>query len=179
MKSALSASPLSGWASICSCFGGFQGAKYLGKKRAEYQKVLKEAQTLALEVQPYGDKAIALRKLMEGFNLDPATLASTTVVAQASAAIQKAAMGGGVQLGPVRESPARPGNKELGSVQLEAMGPVPALLNFLHQTEHLGFPLIIESLQIGSEPTRPGQVKLNLTILILDFEQWKKEASHV
>ena len=159
-------------------FFGLQGWKYFDKKRAGYRQLVNDAQNLAREVKPYGDKAVALRKLMEGFALDPARLTSATVVAQASAAIQKAAMGGGLQVGPVRESPARQGNKELGSLQLEASGPAPALLKFLHQTESLGFPLVIESLQIGSEPSRPGQVKLNLTISILDFEQWEKEASH-
>jgi len=40
-------------------------------------------------------------------------------------------------------------------------------------------PLIIDSLQFGSEPNRPGQVKANLTIVILDFDQWKQGGPHV
>ena len=82
---------------------------------------------------------------------------------------------GGVQLGPIRESAARPSAKELASIQLEGNGPVPALLTFLHRLETLGYPLILDSVQISSDPTRPGMIKLNLTIIILDFEQWKTE----
>ena len=116
---------------------------------------------------------------MESFRLDPSKLNRESLMAQASAAIQTAALGGGVQLGPVRESPGRPSSKELGSIQLEAAGPVPALLKFVQQTHSLGYPLVIDTMQIGSEPTRPGQLKLNLTILILDFDQWKPEKPHV
>lgn len=111
--------------------------------------------------------------------MDPAKLARAAVLGQASAAIQRAAQGGGVQIGPIRESPARPSSKELGSIQLEAFGPAPALLKFVQQTDTLGYPLIIDSLQFGSEPARPGQVKVSLTILLLDFDQWKQEAPHV
>ena len=49
----------------------------------------------------------------------------------------------------------------------------------LHQLPLLGFPLVIDSVQITADATRPGQLKLALTILVLDFEQWKKaEAPH-
>jgi hypothetical protein len=36
--------------------------------------------------------------------------------------------------------------------------------------------LIIESVQITAEASRPGQLRVKLTISILDFEQWKGEA---
>jgi hypothetical protein len=58
------------------------------------------------------------------------------------------------------------------------MGPAPALLKFLEQTHSLGYPLIIDSMQIGSEPSRPGPLKLNLTIIVLDFDQWNLEKRH-
>jgi hypothetical protein len=41
--------------------------------------------------------------------------------------------------------------------------------------ETLGYPLILDSVQINPDATKPGMVKLNLTIVILDFEQWKNE----
>jgi len=159
-------------------FCGMQGWKYLAKEHSEYQKLLTEAQNLRRQVEVYQSKVLHIQKLMEGFHMDPAKLARASVVAQASAALQSAALSGGVQVGPVRESPARPSSKELGSIQLEAAGPAPALLKFVQQTRSLGYPLIIDSLQIGSEPARPGQVKLNLTIVILDFDQWKQETPH-
>ena len=196
-------------------FGFLQGGKYFGKKRSEYQALVKEAAVLSREIKRYQAKCQVTQKLMEDFKMEPLKLSRPVVVAQASAAIQKAALGLGVMVGPVRELPGRPANRELASLQLEAMGPLPSLLKLLHQTESLGFPLVIESLQVGSDANRagppggpgmqgppgrlagmpagmpggmpgmpglpggpPGPLKLNLIIIILDFDQWK-EAIHV
>jgi len=159
-------------------FFGFQGGKFFTRKRADYLRLVQQARELQQEIQPYRDKAEVVKKLMESYKLDPAKLSRATVLAQANAAIQTAAVGQHLQVGPVRESPARPGNRELGAMQLEALGPVPALMSFLRQVDRLGFPLIVESLQISSDPARPGPVKMSLTIVILDFDQWKKEANH-
>ncbi len=156
-------------------FCGLRGWKYFEKKRTEYQQLVKDAQSLKREIQLYEDKALAVKKLMESFHMDPAKLSKASVVADASAAIQRAALNGGVQLGPIRESAARPSAKELTSMQLEGFGPVPAVMTLLHRLETLGYPLLLESIQISSDPTRPGMVKLSLTIVILDFEQWNKE----
>jgi hypothetical protein len=196
-------------------FGFLQGGKFFGKKRSDYQALVKEAEVLSQEIKRYQAKCRVTQKLMEDFKMEPLKLSRPVVVAQASAAIQKAALGLGVMVGPVRELPGRPANRELASLQLEAMGPLPSLLKFLHQTQSLGFPLVIESLQVGSDANRTGQpggpgmqgppgrpggmppgmpggmpgmpgmpggpagpLKLNLTIIILDFDQWK-EAIHV
>jgi hypothetical protein len=171
-------------------FGGIALAAYLvlfaclqiwgvvSKRHTEYQQLLSEARALRQKVILYQTKSQHAQKLMDSFQMDPVKLTRETVLAQASAAIQRTAMSGGVQLGPVRESPARPSSKELGSIQLEALGPVPALLKFLQQTHSLGYPLIIDSMQLGSEPSRPGPIKLNLTVVILDFDQWKPDKSH-
>jgi hypothetical protein len=35
--------------------------------------------------------------------------------------------------------------------------------------------MIVDSIQITPEKTGPGMVKMSLTIVILNFEQWKKE----
>ena len=146
---------------------------------------------------------------MENFHLDPAKLTNRTVVAEASAAIQKAAMTSGVMVGAVREEYARGSTKELAIIKLEGNGPVPAMMAFLYRLESLGYPLIVDSVQIGSETGRPGgpmgpggpmvatgptgpsgpmaameamprmgppgMLKLSLTIVILNFEQWKNE----
>jgi len=155
-------------------FGGVRSWKYLEKKRVDYQHLVKEANGLRKEIQPYEDKALLVKKLMESFRIDPAKLSRASVVGAASDAIQKTAATGGLKLGPIRESPARPSTKELASMQLEGSGPVPAVTTFLHRLENLGYPMIVDSVQLSPEP-RPGMLKLNLTIIILDFEQWKKE----
>jgi hypothetical protein len=155
-------------------FGGVRGWKYLETRRAEYQRLVKEASNLRQEVRPYEDKVLLLKKLMEGLRIDPARLSRASLVGAASDALQKAAASGGLKLGPIRESAARASTQELASMQLEGMGPVPAVTTFLHRLDTLGFPMIVDSVQLTPEPTRPGMLKLNLTIIILDFEQWKK-----
>jgi len=156
-------------------FLGLRVWKQLETRRSDYQKLVKDAQSLREEFRPYESRTLLVEKLRETFRMVPLKLATATLVAEASAAIQKAAVSGGVQLGPIRESAARPSAKELASMQLEGIGPVPALLTFLHRLETLGYPLILDSVQISSDPTKPGMIKLNLTIIILDFEQWKSE----
>jgi hypothetical protein len=155
-------------------FGGLQTAKFFERKRAEYRKLVNEAQGLKREIQLYDDKAVALKKTMQNFNLDPARLSRSTVVAEASAAIQKTAAASGVQVGAVRETPARASSKELGTIQMETIGPVPAITALLGRFESVGYPLIVDTVQITAEPMRPGHVKMSLTILVLDFDQWKK-----
>lgn len=94
-------------------------------------------------------------------------------MAQASAVIQNAAKGRAIQLGPLRESSGRASAKELTSIQLEGSGPAPAALGFLHQSEMTGYPLLVDALQMTPDTTKPGQLKVTMTIVILDFDQWK------
>ncbi len=156
-------------------FLGVRGWRGLEARRSEYQKLVRDGDRLKQELRPYENKILLLEKLKETFHIDPSKLSKATLVAEASAAIQKAAASGGVQLGPIRESPARASSKELASMQIEGFGPVPAMMTLLHRLETLGYPLMIDSVQINSEPAKPGMIKVNITIVILDYEQWKKE----
>jgi hypothetical protein len=158
-----------------AAFIGFQAWKMGSRQRVEYRQLLKEAQDLKTEVKRYDDRIAVVKKLMENFHMDPARLVKTTVVAEASSAIQKAAAGGGFQLGPIRETPTRAAGRELASIQFEGSGPVKAASGLLQRLKTLGYPLIIDSAQFTSDPQRPGQLKLKLTVVILDFEQWKNE----
>ena len=155
-------------------FGGFKVWKFIEKQCVDYRRLVTEAQNLKLEVNRYEGKIAVTKKLMETFRMDPAKLTKATIVAEASAAIQKAAREGGFQLGTVRESPARPSSQELASIQLEGTGPVQATMGLLNRLETCGYPLIIDSAQISADPMKPGQSKLSLTIIILDFDQLKK-----
>jgi hypothetical protein len=154
---------------------GARAVKFLQGRRAEYSKLVVEAKSLADEIRPYQYKAQDAKALMERFQMDPAKLNRATVVADASAAIQKAAMSGGIALGPIRETPARTAAKELSSIQLDGMGQVQQVMTFLSRFESLGYPLIVDSIQITTTPQNPQMVKLHLTIIILDFDAWKAE----
>ena len=179
-----------GIAIYLAIFFGVRSWKFLEQRRSDYRRLVRDAERLKQQIQPYQEKATALKKLMENFHLDPAKLSKASVVAETSAAIQKAAAGGGVQIGPIRESSARSSAKEVASMQLEISGQVQAVMALLHHLDTLGYPLIIDSVQINSDtgrqpgamgpmppmgPMQPGMLKLSLTIVILDYEQWKNE----
>lgn len=155
-------------------FFGLQGWKKIDANRQRYTELVREVQVLKQQSKVYDDRALVLKKLMEEFRMDPARLSRTTLVAQASAAIQSAARAGGVQIGPMREGAGRTANKEAASIQLEALGPPPGLLKFLHQLEGTGFPILVDSVQLGSDANRPGPMKMSLVIVVLDFERWQK-----
>jgi hypothetical protein len=155
----------------------FYGLRFLGQKRSDYRQLVAEAQNLRQQVKPYQDKVLVVKKMMDDFHIDPAKLQKGTVVSDASAAIQRAAKAGGLQLGPIRESPTRGSGKSLATVQMETSGQVPAVLTFLASLNRIGFPVVVDSVQFSADNGRPGQVKLNLTIVILDFDQ-QKEAPH-
>lgn len=156
-------------------FFGYGAWAKLDKRRADYQALVKEAQDLRRRIDLSKDKAAHAQKLMEEFRLDPAKLTRDTVVGEASAAIQKMAATAGVGLGQIHEGAARSTSKELRSVQMEGSGQARAVLAFLDRLESVGYPLIIDDVQLTMEPARPGQVKLSLTVVILDFDQWKEK----
>lgn len=158
-------------------FCGFQMWKSLEKRRVEYQQLVDDARNLRGQLQSYQDKALVTKRMMEDFHLDPAKVPADTIVGQASSAIQKAASSSGIGVGAIRETAARPSSDAIASVQFEGSGPIPAVTGLLNRLRTLGYPLIIESVQITPN-NRPGTVKLNLTITILDFENWKPEATH-
>ena len=166
-----------GIAIYLALFGGLQVWKFFEKRRSDYRQLSVEAQLLRQKNQQYQDKVQVVKKLMDDFHLDPVKLKKETVVSDASAAIQKAAKSGGLQLGPVRESPAHGAGMTLATVQLESSGQVPAVLGFLAGLNSIGFPVVVDSVQLTADNSRPGQVKMNLTLIILDFEQ-QKEVPH-
>lgn len=156
-------------------FFGWRIVHAIEARRANYQQLIIDAQRLRREVLPYENRALLADKLKQQFHLDPSKLSKASLVADASAAIQKAATSGGIQLGPIRESPGRSSAKELTSMQIEGTGQVPAVISLLQRLETLGYPLIIDTVQFNPDATKPGVVKMSLTIVILDFEQWKTE----
>jgi hypothetical protein len=164
-----------GVAVYLALFFGWSGWRLVETRRADYRARVLEARAMRREIESYQDKVLVVKKLMEEFHLDPATLKRATLVAETSAAIQKAAGAGGIEAGPIRESAGRSSAKEAASIQFEASGRVPAVLALLHQMQSLGFPLVIDTLQISADPRNPTSLKVSMTILVLDFEAWKKK----
>jgi hypothetical protein len=157
-------------------FYGVRGWKRGEASRTDYHALVRKAEQLQQDVRAQENKVLLFEKLSEAFKLDPRKLTNETLVAEASAAIQNAAQQGGIVLGPFRETPGRPSSRELSTIQIEGTGPVPATMALLHKLHTLGYPLIIDSLQLTPAQNRPGQLKMNLTVIILNYDQWKKEA---
>ena len=168
-----------GLALYLGLFGGFKVWQFLEHRRAAYLQMVDDARELKLSTDGDAAKAETVQKLMNDFQLDPARLSTNSVVAGASAAIQKAASSGGLKLGTIRESPGRASAKELGVIEFDATGQVTAIMTLLHRLPLLGYPLVIDSLQITPNSQQPNQIQLNVTVNVLNFEQWKKpEATH-
>jgi len=155
-------------------FGGLKLWRHLEARRAQYEQMTTDAQRLRRQIQPYENRVLLAEKLKEIYRIDPQKLSRKTVVAEASAAIQKEAKDRKVQFGPIRETAARSTGKELASMQLEGSGPVLGVMELLHRLPNLGYPVIVDAVQFTPE-SKPGMVKVSLTIVILDFEQWKTE----
>jgi hypothetical protein len=149
-------------------------------RRESYDRLGQQARDLRDVIKPYQEKAETAENLMDRFRMDPAKLKRSSVMAEASAAIQQAAAAEGVGVGPIRETAGRPSAKEAGSIQFEGTGPIVSVMHLMHALDRVGFPVIIDSVRFSSAQGVPNGIKVNLTIVVLDFDAWKakEESSH-
>jgi len=154
-------------------FFGVTGLKKLEAQRVNYQKLVAKVQREEQDLRAYENRVLLFQKYRDAYQLDPARLPTETLVAEASAAIQNAARQDRIILGPVRETPGRSSGRELASIQFDGSGPFPAALGLIHKLQTLGYPVIIDSLQLTPDTPKPGSLKLNVTVVILNFEFWK------
>jgi len=154
-------------------FFGVTGWKKLERKRADYQLLLTKVRKEESDARDYETKILLFEKYRDMYRLDPNRLSTETLVAEASAAIQNAARQDGISLGPVRESPGRTSGRELATIQFDGTGPLPAALGLIQRVQTLGYPVVIDSLQITPEGNKPGTLKLNVSLIILNYEAWK------
>lgn len=154
---------------------------YFTDRREAYDGLVQQARDLRDVIKPYEEKIATATNLMDRFRMDPAKLKRSSVMAEASAAIQQAAATVGVGVGPIREAAGRPSAKEAGSIQFEGSGPIASVMDLLHSLDHIGFPVIIDTIEFTADPRMPNGIKVNMTIVVLDFDAWKpkEETSHV
>lgn len=155
-------------------FAGFKLWRTGASNQDDYQSLVKKTDRLQAEVRAHENKVLLFDKLSDLYKIDPRKIKKETLVADASAAIQSAAQQGGIQLGPLRESPARSTGRELTTIQVEGSGQVSSALGLLHRLQTLGYPILIDSIQFSPAQGRPGQVKVNVTITILNYDQFKE-----
>jgi hypothetical protein len=154
-------------------FFGFNAWRRLESSRTAYAQLITRLEREQRDARNAENKVLLFEKLRDSYGLDPRRLPKEALVAEASSAIQRAAREGGFELGPMRETPGRANGRELSSIQFEGVGPLPVALALVHKLQTLGYPVVIDSLQLTQDPSRPGQLKLNAAVVILNFEQWK------
>jgi hypothetical protein len=151
-----------------------------GSRHGAYAEEVQEARDLRDVIKPYPKRIEAVSNLMARFEMDPAGLKHATLVANANAAIQKTGSSCGVNFGPIRETPGRSSAKEAGSIQFDGDGQIPGVMAFLHQLDSVGYPVVVDSIQLSPQQNRPGGLHFNLTVVVYDFDAWKakEEQSH-
>lgn len=154
-------------------FFGFRGWKRLETNRTSYRDLVERVNREEQDVRAFENRVLLFEKYRDSFQLDPTRLPKETLVADASAAIQSIARQDGLQLGPVRESPGRTTARELATIQFDGTGPLPAVLGLVHKVQTLGYPVVIDSLQLSQDASKPGTLKVNATLIILNFEFWR------
>lgn len=156
-------------------FYGVLGWKKLEARRASYEQLKRDAQGVAQMMDPYETKLLLIEKLRGTSGVDPSKLTRETVVALASADIQKVALSSRLKVASIREAPGSSTGRELAAMRMEAVGQVKSVMGLLHQLKTVGYPLVIDSMELTQDKRRPGNLKVSLQLVILDFEQWKKE----
>lgn len=153
-------------------FYGVRGWNRLEAGRTSYHQLLRQASDARLELDRHINQRLRLEKLRNSSQIDLANLPTVTLVAEASAAIQDAARSAGIGISSMREAPGSRAGAELATIHIEAAGPLPGALTLLDRLGTIGFPLLVDSIQLDPEPRGPGMLKLTLRIVILDYQQW-------
>lgn len=154
-------------------FFGVKVVRHLETERAEYANLVLDARLLRQQLETQAARTELLEKLRKESGVDLSQVPTASLVTKTSEAIQQAAMRGGIKLGPMRETPGNQSRGELAVVQLEATGPVQALLNLIHQLHSLGYPVLIDGLQMKPDPRQPNLLQLDVDLVILDLDKWQ------
>jgi len=156
-------------------FYGLSGWKRLEAKRAEYEDLRLAAATVVADVSREAVKARRLRQLRESSRMKLERLHEESMVGEARASIQAAAQACGIKLGTSRESPGRPAARELAAIDLDGVGPTTGLVRFLWNLPRLGYPLVLDRINVQTTGMEAGTVRFSLNVVILNFAAWKPE----
>lgn len=156
-------------------FYGGSAWNHMQDRRQEYDLLLQKAEKLKVDLLRYETDVLRLEKLRKTFALNPIAVDRETLVSDTSAAIQQSAQSNGVNLIMMHESPGRPSAALLSSMRLEGQGPMQGVIKFLDGLTQLGFPLVLDSVQLTADPKKPGMLKINLEVMVMDYQQFELE----
>ncbi|MBN2490883.1 MAG: hypothetical protein JXQ29_08545 [Planctomycetes bacterium] len=155
-------------------FAGFKTASWLEGKRAVRAELQHELAAVRAAQLAEENKRLRLQALRSRWRLDPARTAEPTVVGDARQAIEAEARACQIGLGFSRESPGRRRAHELAVFQVNGSAAGTALARFLHRVQHLGYPVVLDSIEIKAAP-KPGAVTFSFAIALLDHGAWLAE----
>ena len=145
----------------------------LESARVEYRGLQASTESLNLKILRAQKKAKRFARLGQTWGIHGDRLEGSTIVTEAREAIERAAKECGVGLGASKETPGRSSSRALRVFQIEGVGKTEAVMGFLHKLRTLGYPLVIDRLNIDTKKMKPGQVRLALSVAILNFKAWK------
>lgn len=154
-------------------FFGVKLWRHFESVRTDYANLVLDTRLMRQQFETYETRRVVLEKLRGASGVDLSKVPKASLVAKTSGAIQQAALAGGIMIGPVRESPGNANRGELAVMQLEATGQVQGLLTLIQQVQTLGYPVIIDGIQMKPDLRQPGMLKLEVDLVILDLDKWK------
>jgi hypothetical protein len=154
-------------------FYGLRGWRFLEEKRAAFAELNLAMANLDASIAREESKTLRLERLKKSSRIELSSLNEKTAVGEALAAVQKAAQGCGLQVTTLKETAGRGAAKELATIQLEGVAATAAAMQFVHGLRSLGFPLIVDRLQLKTTGVKPGQVHLSLALAVLGFQAAK------
>ena len=156
-------------------FFGFELLAKAEEARRSYKALVSEARNFNDMLKPYETRILLLEKLRKDLNVEPGGLDSETLVADVSAAIQEAAGQCGLGLGPLQESPSRATGATLTTMRLSGEGQIESIIKFVHAAPRLGFPILIETLNVSGDESSGAQRRFDMELRVLDYKNWKPQ----
>ena len=154
-------------------FYGLELLSYLETRRTEYREMRLAVGRVERDILLEREKQRTVENLRKTLRFDLEKLRGDAVVAESLAAIQKAAQARSVNLGTSKEAQQGPSSKELARFQLEGIGGLKAVSEFLYSLRHLGYPLAIDSLRLAAHGS-PGEVRFSVTVSLFSFRGWSR-----
>ncbi len=157
-------------------FYGLAGVRALEEQRKEFGNIQLEAEEVELRITKEAKKYKRLKRMREEWSLHLKELNTATLVTSAREAVQSAASKCGVGLGNSQEMGRGNNNDLLRVIQMQGSGKTEAVLRFLYLCPRLGYPLLLDNLQIKGVPGKPGRLTLTFSLAIVNTDRWKEKS---
>ena len=154
-------------------FGGLKMWRWLEARRSAYGELELELSRLENERLRMETRQVRLGKLEKQFALDLVAWNPQTIVHEVRAGIDALAKKRKVALPPIRETNGLRQSGEFRKFLVKGSGTTVAVAQFVDELSGIGFPLVVNSFRLDKNGTKPGQVKFDLDVAILDYGSYQ------